>query len=97
MGGGGGFKRWIQTPAPHKNAKNLCKNIACPDPECAQKGLGLPLLQYPSPLCRLKWAVTQVIGLHVELTILGEYNVASTTIVGILISYIVFTVDTRAH
>jgi hypothetical protein len=57
----------------------------------------ISVLQYPSPLCRLKWAVTHVIGLHVELIILGEYDVASTTIVGILISNIVFTVDTRAH
>jgi hypothetical protein len=40
---------------------------------------------------------THVIGLHIELTILGEYDVASKTIVGILISNIVFTVDTRAH
>jgi hypothetical protein len=47
----------------------------------------------------LKWAVTHVIGLHVELTILGEYDVASTTIAGILMSnlVIVFMVDTRAH
>ncbi len=37
-------------------------------------------LQYPSPLCRLIWAVTHVIGLHIELTILGECDVASTTI-----------------
>jgi hypothetical protein len=36
--------------------------------------------QYPSSLCRLKWAVTHVISLHVELTILGEYDVASMTI-----------------
>ncbi len=54
-------------------------------------------MQYPSPLCRLKWAVTHVIGLHVKLTILGEYDVASTTILGILISNIVLMVDTRAH
>ena len=39
----------------------------------------------PSPLCRLKWAVTHVIGLHIELTILGEYDVASKTIVGTLL------------
>ncbi len=57
----------------------------------------LMLLQYPPPLCRLKWAVTHKIGLHVELTILGEYDVALTTIVSILISNIVFAVDTRAH
>jgi hypothetical protein len=38
-----------------------------------------------------------VIGLHVKLTILGEYDVALTTILGILISNIVLTVDTRAH
>jgi hypothetical protein len=44
------------------------------------------LLQYPSPLCRLKWVVIHVIGLHVKLTILGEYDVASMTIVGIPIS-----------
>jgi hypothetical protein len=30
------------------------------------------LLQYPSPLHRLTWAVTHVIGLHVKLTILGS-------------------------
>ncbi len=50
---------------------------------------------YPSPLCRLKWAVTHVIGLHVELTMLGEYDGALMTI--ILISNIVFVVVTRAH
>ncbi len=38
-----------------------------------------------------------MIGLQVKLTILGEYDVASTTIVGILISSIVFTVDTSAQ
>ncbi len=38
-----------------------------------------------------------MIGLHVKLTILGEYYVASTTILGMLISNIVLTVDTRAH
>jgi hypothetical protein len=54
-------------------------------------------VQYPSLLCRLKWAVTHVIGLHVELTILGEYDVALTTILGILISNIVLAVDTSAH
>jgi hypothetical protein len=54
-------------------------------------------VQYPSPLCRFKWAVTYVIGLHIEPTILGEYDVALMPIVGILISNIVFTVDTRAH
>jgi hypothetical protein len=59
--------------------------------------LDLTFLQYPSPLCRLKWVVAHVIGMHIKLTILGEYDVASTTIVGILISNIVFTVDTRAH
>jgi hypothetical protein len=37
-------------------------------------------LQYPSPLCRLIWAVTHVIGLHLELTTLGECDVALTTI-----------------
>ncbi len=42
----------------------------------------------------LKWAVTHVIGLHVELTILREYDVASTTVADILISNKVFTVDT---
>ena len=46
-------------------------------------------MQYPSPLCRLKWAVTHVIGLHVKLTILGECDVALTTILDILISNIV--------
>jgi hypothetical protein len=55
------------------------------------------LLQYPSPLCRLTWVVTHVIGLHIKLTILGEYDVASMTILGMLISNIVLTVDTRAH
>jgi hypothetical protein len=54
-------------------------------------------LQYPSPLCRLTWAGTHVIGLHVELTILGECDVASRTILGMLMSNIVLTVDTRAH
>jgi hypothetical protein len=58
--------------------------------------LGLRL-QYPSPLCRLTWAVTHVIGLHVKLTILGECDVASTTILGMLMSNIVLMVDTRAH
>jgi hypothetical protein len=48
--------------------------------------VGRSVAQYPSPLCSLKWAVTHVIGLHIELTILGEYGVASTTIVVILIS-----------
>ena len=38
-----------------------------------------------------------VIGLHVELTILGECDVALTTILDILMSNIVLTVDTRAH
>jgi hypothetical protein len=38
-----------------------------------------------------------MIGLHVKLTILGEYDVALKTILCILISNIVFTVDTRAH
>ena len=42
-------------------------------------------MQYLSPLCRLIWAVTDVIGLHVKLTILGEYDMASMTILGILI------------
>jgi hypothetical protein len=55
------------------------------------------LLQYPSPLCRLTWVVTQVIGLHVKLTILREYDVASMTNLGMLISNIVLTVDTSAH
>jgi hypothetical protein len=54
-------------------------------------------MQYPSPLFRLKWAVTHVIGLHVKLTILGECDVASTTILGMPISNILLTVDTRAH
>ncbi len=36
-------------------------------------------MQYPSSLCRLTWVVTHVIGLHVELTILGEYDVALMT------------------
>jgi hypothetical protein len=54
-------------------------------------------VQYPSPLCRLTWVVTQVIGLHVKLTILREYDVASMTILGMLISNIVLMVDTRAH
>jgi hypothetical protein len=36
-------------------------------------------------------------GLHVELTILGECDVASTTILDIQMSNIVFTVDTRTH
>jgi hypothetical protein len=54
-------------------------------------------LQYPSPLCRLTWAVTHVIGLHVKLTILGECDVALTSILGMLMSNIVLTVDTRAH
>jgi hypothetical protein len=56
-----------------------------------------PNLQYPSPLCRLEWAVTHVIGLHVELTILRECDVALTNILGMLISNIVLMVDTRAH
>ncbi len=34
-------------------------------------------LQYPSPLCRLTWAVTHMIGLHIKLTILRECDVAS--------------------
>ncbi len=54
-------------------------------------------MQYPSPLCRLKWAVKHVIGLHVKLTILKEFDVALTTILGMLISNIVLRVDTRAH
>ena len=54
-------------------------------------------VQYPSPPCRLAWAVTHVIVLNVKLTILREYDVALMTIVGILISNIIFTVDTRAH
>jgi hypothetical protein len=54
-------------------------------------------MQYPSPLCRLTWAVTHVIGLHVKLTILRECDVASTNILGILMSNIVLMVDTRAH
>ncbi len=40
-------------------------------------------LQYPSPLCRLEWAFTHVIGLHIELTILGEYDVVSMFILGL--------------
>jgi hypothetical protein len=54
-------------------------------------------MQYPSPLCRLTWAATHVIGLHLELTILGECDVASTNILDILMSNIVFTVDTRTN
>jgi hypothetical protein len=54
-------------------------------------------VQYPSPPCRLAWAVTHVIVLNVKLTILREYDVALMTIVGILISNIGFMVDTRAH
>jgi hypothetical protein len=54
-------------------------------------------LQYPSPLCRLTWVVTHMIGLHIELTMLEECDVASMTILGMLISNIVLTVDTRAH
>ncbi len=46
-------------------------------------------MQYPSPLCRLIWAVKHVIGLHVKLTTLGECDVALTTILDILISNIV--------
>ena len=46
-------------------------------------------MQYPSPLCRLIWAVTHVIGLHVELTTLGECDVALTTFLDILISNVV--------
>ncbi len=38
-----------------------------------------------------------MIGLHVELTILVECDVALTTILDMLMSNIVFTVDTRAH
>jgi hypothetical protein len=38
-----------------------------------------------------------MIGLHVELTTLGECDVASTTILGMIISKKVLTVDTRAH
>jgi hypothetical protein len=59
--------------------------------------LPLHMLQYPSPLCRLTWVVTHMIGLHIELTLLGECDVASTTILGMLISNIVLRVDTRAH
>jgi hypothetical protein len=54
-------------------------------------------LQYSSPLCRLTWAVTHMIGLHVKLTILGECDVALTTILGMLMSNIVLMVDTRTH
>ncbi len=54
-------------------------------------------MQYPSPLCRLTWVVTHVIGLHVKFTILGECDVALTTILGMLISNIVLMVDTMAH
>jgi hypothetical protein len=46
-------------------------------------------LQYPSPLCRLIWAVTHVIGLHIKLTTLGECDVALTTILDILLSNVV--------
>ncbi len=38
-----------------------------------------------------------MIGLHVTLTIIGECDVALTTILGVLMSNIVLTVDTRAH
>jgi hypothetical protein len=38
-----------------------------------------------------------VIGLHVKLTILEECDLASATILGMLMSNIVLTVDTRAH
>jgi hypothetical protein len=38
-----------------------------------------------------------MISLHVELTILGECDVASMTILGMLISNIVLMVDTRAR
>jgi hypothetical protein len=38
-----------------------------------------------------------MIGLHVKLTRLGGYDVASTTILGMLISNIVLMVDTKAH
>jgi hypothetical protein len=38
-----------------------------------------------------------MIGLHIKLTILGECDVAPMTILGMLISNIVLTVDTRAH
>ncbi len=55
------------------------------------------MLQYPSPMCRLTWAVTHVIGLHVKLTILGECDVALMTILGTLMFNIVLTVDARAH
>ncbi len=54
-------------------------------------------MQCPSPLCRLIWAVTHVIGLHVELTILGECDVALMTVLGMLMSNMVLTVDTRVH
>jgi hypothetical protein len=54
-------------------------------------------VQYPSPLCRLTWVVTHVIGLHIKLTILGEYDVALMTILGMPISDIVLTVNNRAH
>jgi hypothetical protein len=45
----------------------------------------------------LTWAVTYVIGLHAKLTILGECDVASTTVLGMLVSNKVLTVDTRDH
>ncbi len=48
-------------------------------------------------VCRLKWALTHVIGLHVKLTILGDCDVAATNILGLLISNIVLMLDTRAH
>jgi hypothetical protein len=38
-----------------------------------------------------------MIGLHVKLTILGECDVASMTILGMLMSNILLTVDTGAH
>jgi hypothetical protein len=37
------------------------------------------------------------IDLHIKVTILGERDVASTNILGMLISKIVLTVDTRAQ
>jgi hypothetical protein len=48
-------------------------------------------------VCRLIWVVTHMIGLHVELTILGECDMALMTTLGMLMSNIVLTVDTRAH
>jgi hypothetical protein len=84
---------WVCLPFFAVGAKKVAKTVLI----LSGQWICLPLpLQYPSPLCRLTWAVTHVIGLHIELTILGECDVASTTILGMLMSNIVLTVDTRA-